>query len=1201
MCSSDLSLPLVWRRVLSSIRKTIDIQNAIDDTLADVTTRIVGQEEVLQGTLTAGELSAFGQLIAGGMRATDAAKRTIETAQSVGNRFTAIRSEFDTAAAPTLSQIDSVRTLLAQVKSTTTAAAMAAALPTIAPAIDTLRAFLGASLTASASETVASVDLERLGLAGDLAFTNPLAGITAAKDLLDAIPAASAFTLAATYRARTNPTFDQAVDLFDNAGFKQAITAYERADAVARTLPTYRSAGFDRLREVRRGMVKFDIFLDNARESFDFLSFKRSYLANLDDLERLTSQVDRAALESQYTSQLASLVADRAKLDDVIRRNDEAVAFFAARKQAADNAFTTIDNQLKNSPRFIRTTGFLWFTRTIQLDYTTDPGYLRARAERDTAAADYTRALSLRTSAADARSALVSEITTLNTRLTAISRDLEKDRARVATLQTTLDRQYRLLGELSDITLDVLTRTPGRAAQTVEEFNGTSSLIAELRRYQEAFTITSGTGVTSASTVFTPDGSSVVQTVATQDAFQVVSVTGASVGGIHAEAGTFEVYNLELGDGDNEVRITGTPAGTVNVTAGDGRNTFLVGDASRTTSQLAGALNIAAGTGSNRLAIDAGGTATAMSVVQSSVVRDGLTFMQLTGIAPVTVNYRSTNGFSRGVELATGTAADTVRIDAVHAGTTTSLATGAGGDTVTVTAISAPLAIATGDGADTVNIRSMNVGATVNTGDDNDTINVGSLAPSTGGTVDAIAARLTLDGGTGADTLNVDDTGDTAANSGTLSASELTGLGMTSGIGYSNAETLNVNLGSGDDTFTVASTNAATTTTLTTNAGADTVTIESTAGTTTVNTNDGTDTVNVRAIGGATTVNTGAADDMINVGSLAPSTGGTVNAIVARLTLDSGTGSDTLNVDDTGDTAANSGTLSATELTGLGMAAGIGYANTEAVNINLGSGGDTFTIASTNAATTTTLTTNAGADSVTIDSTAGTTTVNTNVGADTVLVKGTGATTTINTGDDADTVNVRAIGAATIVNTGVAADTVNVGSTAPGTSGTVDAIAARLTLDTGTGSDTLNVDDTADTAANIGTLSAAELTGLGMTSGIGYSNAETLNVNLGSGDDTFTIASTAANTTTTLTTNAGADSVTIESTAGTTTVSTGVGADTVNVRAISGAMTVNTGDDTDTINVGSLAPNAGGTVNAIAARLTLDAGTGTDKIGRAHV
>ena len=179
------SLPLVWRRVLSSIRKTIDIQNAIDDTLADVTTRIVGQEEVLQGTLTAGELSAFGQLIAGGMRATDAAKRTIETAQSVGNRFTAIRSEFDTAAAPTLSQIDSVRTLLAQVKSTTTAAAMAAALPTIAPAIDTLRAFLGASLTASASETVASVDLERLGLAGDLAFTNPLAGITAAKDLLE--------------------------------------------------------------------------------------------------------------------------------------------------------------------------------------------------------------------------------------------------------------------------------------------------------------------------------------------------------------------------------------------------------------------------------------------------------------------------------------------------------------------------------------------------------------------------------------------------------------------------------------------------------------------------------------------------------------------------------------------------------------------------------------------------------------------------------------------------------------------------------------------------------------------------------------------------------------------------------------------------------------------------------------------------------
>ena len=128
-------------------------------------------------------------------------------------------------------------------------------------------------------------------------------------------------------------------------------------------------------------------------------------------------------------------------------------------------------------------------------------------------------------------------------------------------------------------------------------------------------------------------------------------------------------------------------------------------------------------------------------------------------------------------------------------------------------------------------------------------INVGSLAPSTGGTVNAIVARLTLDAGTGSDALNVDDTGDTAANTGTLSATELTGLGMTSGIGYANAETLNVNLGSGDDTFTIASTNAATTTTLTTNAGADSVTINSTAGTTSVNTGVGADTVNVRAIG----------------------------------------------------------------------------------------------------------------------------------------------------------------------------------------------------------------------------------------------------------------------------------------------------------------------------------------------------------------
>ena len=98
-----------------------------------------------------------------------------------------------------------------------------------------------------------------------------------------------------------------------------------------------------------------------------------------------------------------------------------------------------------------------------------------------------------------------------------------------------------------------------------------------------------------------------------------------------------------------------------------------------------------------------------------------------------------------------------------------------------------------------------------------------------------------------ADSLNVDDTADTAGNTGNLTATDITGLGMTGKVVYGTVESLTIGLGSGDDTFTVESTHAGTTE-LNTNAGNDTVTLETVSGNTTVNTAAGSDTVNVRTI-----------------------------------------------------------------------------------------------------------------------------------------------------------------------------------------------------------------------------------------------------------------------------------------------------------------------------------------------------------------
>ena len=54
---------------------------------------------------------------------------------------------------------------------------------------------------------------------------------------------------------------------------------------------------------------------------------------------------------------------------------------------------------------------------------------------------------------------------------------------------------------------------------------------------------------------------------------------------------------------------------------------------------------------------------------------------------------------------------------------------------------------------------------------------------------------LDVDGGDGLDTLNVDDTGDATPNSGVLTATTLTGLGMGVGITYGAVEVLNISLG----------------------------------------------------------------------------------------------------------------------------------------------------------------------------------------------------------------------------------------------------------------------------------------------------------------------------------------------------------------------------------------------------------------------
>jgi len=352
--------------------------------------------------------------------------------------------------------------------------------------------------------------------------------------------------------------------------------------------------------------------------------------------------------------------------------------------------------------------------------------------------------------------------------------------------------------------------------------------------------------------------------------------------------------------------------------------------------------------------------------------------------------------------LTLGAGDDNFSIQSTHAGQT-NLNSHAGNDTINVFAISGPTHI--------------------DTGLDDDILTIGS---PTHGTAD-LDADLTLTASLGNDALTIDYSGDTAGLTGSLTRNTLTGLNMTGTLSYDTFETLTLNLGAGDDNFSIRSTHD-----------------------------------------GATNLFAGAGMNTVTIGSAATSLGGLLDNIAGLLTITGGTASDILILDDSADTTNNTGALTSTMLTGLGMTGQIVYADIDDLQLLLGAGDDTFTIESTHDASTM---------------------LRTADGNDTILVKTTAGHTTIESGDDDDTITV-------------------------GThdSDTLETIAADLTISGQSGNDTLNIDGET-MAANAGNGAQATLTSNAFTADrmpgdISYDTLEQLELTLGAGADNVTIQST---------------------------------------------------------------------------------------------
>jgi 6-phosphogluconolactonase (cycloisomerase 2 family) len=419
------------------------------------------------------------------------------------------------------------------------------------------------------------------------------------------------------------------------------------------------------------------------------------------------------------------------------------------------------------------------------------------------------------------------------------------------------------------------------------------------------------------------------------------------------------------------------------------------------------------------------------------------------------------------------------------------------------------IAITGGIGADRIALRRLLATATltINSGVGGDSIYLGSTAtPSgaSGGTLANIQGTIKLLSGSD-DAVVLDDSGDTLGEAATLSASQVTGMGMAAGasVQFGTAASLQLQFGSGNDTL---------------------------------------------AVTGATSnvsVDLGAGNDQVTLAGA----GNSLAAFGSQITINGGTGSDTLNVVDTGDTTARSVAVTGTSILGLtpgNASGGFFYNGLEQVDLSLGTAADTVAVTGTSAATT--INGGGGADSITVGSNLSQIAGNLTLvgdGLDNITVSsalqvalgiGTvGGQTQITVGGQASVIGLSNMSSLTLA-LAAAGDTLAVsGSTtalAVQASGGGDAItvsslqaASTFTLGggnntltvsatsaaigvTGGSSDMLVVDESAKATGLTGTITGSVATGLvhGLTTGdISFAGVGALDVLLGSGNDTLTL------------------------------------------------------------------------------------------------
>ncbi len=376
-------------------------------------------------------------------------------------------------------------------------------------------------------------------------------------------------------------------------------------------------------------------------------------------------------------------------------------------------------------------------------------------------------------------------------------------------------------------------------------------------------------------------------------------------------------------------------------------------------------VNLATGTGNVGIDIKATGDSTT-TTVDGTAGTDAITL--------------ENSGKSSSVTLESGDGDNSIDIKKTGANSVTGALADEGIHTITLESQGAgsTVGISAGEATIIANVQTTPAGSTtvVAGGTGDDTFSLG------GGTASSLAnllGMLVLDGGSGANTLNLNDQGD--ATTGlvyTLDATTFTRTGLNKAFSLTNFQSINLNTGSAGVTVDVKTTADGTTTTVNGGVGSDTFTLEASGEGSSVNLNtgDGANTVNVQGTGAGSVANVqgGPGSDTFNVGSTAGSLAGLLGTVaLVGGGIATSPAIDTANINDAGD--ATSGlvyTLTASTLDRTGLPSpAISYSQLQVVNLSTGAAGSTINVRGTASGTATNITAGAGNDDIHISSNAG--------------------------------------------------------------------------------------------------------------------------------------------------------------------------------------------------------------------------------------